>query len=42
MVQSRGGEIAILGSFEEIRRRLGNLIAGPVDARRLGEFRDRH
>ena len=34
-----GSEIIILGSFDELRRRLGDLIRSPVSARRLGSFR---
>jgi len=35
-----GSEINVLGSFEEIRRRLGDLIRAPITARRLGSFRE--
>ena len=42
LIQLRDTEIVVLGSFEELRRRLGSLIAGPVSARRLGDFRDRN
>lgn len=41
LIQLRDTEIVVLGSFEELRRRLGNLISGPVSARRLGDFRNR-
>lgn len=41
LLQLRNDEIVVLGSFEELRRRLGNLIDGSVSARRLGDFRDR-
>lgn len=42
LLQLRGNEIVVLGSFEELRRRLGSLISGPVMARRLGDFRERN
>jgi hypothetical protein len=42
LIQLRDTEIVVLGSFEELRRRLGSLISGPVSARRLGDFRDRN
>lgn len=35
-----GSEISVLGSFDELRRRLGDLIHAPISARRLGSFRD--
>ena len=35
-----GSEINVLGSFDEIRRRLGDLIRAPVTARRMGSFRE--
>ena len=33
---SRDGEIVVLGSFEELRRRLGDLVRLSLSARRLG------
>ena len=41
LIRLSGSEISVLGSFEEIRRRLGDLIKAPITARRLGStFRE--
>jgi hypothetical protein len=34
-----GSEIVLLGSFEELRRRLGSMISAPTAGRQRGSFR---